>query len=228
IFRGGHYNSRKRVSLWVRAIRVGHPWAGSKKNPAISVLPPINAEASAVSPLVFDLYRKAMFSGRFLNFNSHHPLYHKRGVIYSLVDKIIRLCHPRFQQNNLIKAINIFLNNSYPLDLIFSSIQKRIKFHTNKSGTVEKKIREKFFTIPYVSSKKFAPIANRCHYKLAFSIPNSLNNFIKKGKDQLDPLCNQNVVYKISCDDCSEASYVGQTKRKLNRLTFLTKKFMIE
>ncbi|KYQ59927.1 hypothetical protein ALC60_01023 [Trachymyrmex zeteki] len=165
--------------------------------------------------LVFDLYHKA-FSGRFLNFNSHHPLYHKRGVIYSLVDKIIRLCHPRFQQNNLIKAINIFLNNGYPLDFIFSSIQKRIKFHINKSGTVEKKIKEKFFTIPYVSSvsERFAPIANRCHCKLAFSIPNSLNKFIKKGKDQLDPLCNQNVVYKISCDDC-EASYVGQTKRQL-------------
>ncbi|KYN32506.1 hypothetical protein ALC56_13364 [Trachymyrmex septentrionalis] len=45
MFRGGHYNSRKRVSLWVRAIRIGHPWAGFKKNPAISVLPSINAEA---------------------------------------------------------------------------------------------------------------------------------------------------------------------------------------
>ncbi|KYM95868.1 hypothetical protein ALC62_13478 [Cyphomyrmex costatus] len=55
MFRGGHYNSRKRVSLWVRAIRVGHPWAGSKKNPAISVLPPINAEASAVRVVVEDL-----------------------------------------------------------------------------------------------------------------------------------------------------------------------------
>ncbi|KYQ51737.1 hypothetical protein ALC60_09152 [Trachymyrmex zeteki] len=53
-----------------------------------------------------------------------------------------------------------------------------------------------------------------CHCKLAFSIPNSLNKFIKKGKYQLDPLFNQNVVYKISCDDC-EASYVGQTKRQL-------------
>ncbi|EGI61926.1 hypothetical protein G5I_09829 [Acromyrmex echinatior] len=49
MFRGGHYNSRKRVSLWVRAIRIGHPWAGSKKNPAIFILPPINAEASAVN-----------------------------------------------------------------------------------------------------------------------------------------------------------------------------------
>lgn len=30
--------------------------------------------------LVFDLYRKATFSGRFLNFNSHHPLCHKKDV----------------------------------------------------------------------------------------------------------------------------------------------------
>ncbi|KYN15655.1 hypothetical protein ALC57_12158 [Trachymyrmex cornetzi] len=51
MFRGGHYNSRKRVSLWVRAIRIGHPWAGTKKNSTISVLPPINAEASAVSQI---------------------------------------------------------------------------------------------------------------------------------------------------------------------------------
>ena len=52
------------------------------------------------------------------------------------------------------------------------------------------------------------------HCKLVFSIPNTLKSFIKRGKE-LDFLSNQNVVYKISCDDC-EASYVGQTKRKLS------------
>ncbi|KYN08181.1 hypothetical protein ALC62_00836 [Cyphomyrmex costatus] len=52
------------------------------------------------------------------------------------------------------------------------------------------------------------------HCKLAYSIPNTLKGFIRRGKDKLDLLSNQNVVYKISCDDC-EASYVGQTKKKL-------------
>ncbi|KYQ50747.1 hypothetical protein ALC60_10143 [Trachymyrmex zeteki] len=63
--------------------------------------------------LVFDVHRKATFSGKFLNFNSHHPL-HKRRIIYGSVDKIIRLCYPRFQQNNFINANNIFLSNDYP------------------------------------------------------------------------------------------------------------------
>jgi len=50
--------------------------------------------------------------------------------------------------------------------------------------------------------------------KLTYSIPNWLKNFIEKRKNGLDPLCNPNVVYKISCDNC-DASYVGQTKRQL-------------
>ncbi|KYQ46473.1 hypothetical protein ALC60_14570, partial [Trachymyrmex zeteki] len=107
--------------------------------------------------------------------------------------------------------------NGYPLEFVFSSIKKRIKFHIDSNnGTVDKKVKEKIFTIPYVNSvpEKFTPIANRFHCKLIFSISNSLWNFIRKGKDQLDPLCNQNVVYKISCDDC-DVSYVGQIKRQL-------------
>ena len=49
------------------------------------------------------------------------------------------------------------------------------------------------------------------HCKLAFFIINTLKSFIKRGKDKLELLSNQNMVYKISCDDC-EASYVGQIK----------------
>ncbi|KAG5320376.1 TDX peroxidase, partial [Pseudoatta argentina] len=36
------------------------------------------------------------------------------------------------------------------------------------------------------------------HCKLVFSIPNTLKSLIKKGKDKLDFLSNQNVIYKLS------------------------------
>jgi len=64
--------------------------------------------------LVFDGYRKATFSGRFFNFNSicpYHSICHKKGIIYEFINKIVRLCHPWFEKNNLINIINIFLNN---------------------------------------------------------------------------------------------------------------------
>jgi len=34
-------------------------------------------------------FRKPTFSGRFLNFYSQHPFSHNRGIIYSLIDKVI-------------------------------------------------------------------------------------------------------------------------------------------
>ncbi|KYN38651.1 hypothetical protein ALC56_06977, partial [Trachymyrmex septentrionalis] len=38
--------------------------------------------------IIFDTYHKAIFSDKFLNFFSNHPLCHKRGIIISFLDKI--------------------------------------------------------------------------------------------------------------------------------------------
>ncbi|KYN09501.1 hypothetical protein ALC57_18369 [Trachymyrmex cornetzi] len=57
--------------------------------------------------IIFDIYRKKTFSGRFLNFYSNYPLCHKKGTIISFIDKIILLSHPWFQQKNLIEVIHI-------------------------------------------------------------------------------------------------------------------------
>jgi len=85
--------------------------------------------------------------------------------------------------------------------------------------TVNKKVKEKIFTIFYLNvnsiSEKFSPIVDMFspivdmfNCKLAYSIPHSLKNFIKKRK-RLVGLCNQNIVYKIPCDNC-DVIYVEQ------------------
>ncbi|KYN43562.1 hypothetical protein ALC56_01823 [Trachymyrmex septentrionalis] len=70
--------------------------------------------------------------------------------------------------------------------------------------------QKSFFTIPYVNtiSERFTPIVNMFNCKLAFTIPNVLKKFIKRGKDRTS------VVYRISCENC-DVSYIGQTKRQL-------------
>jgi len=85
--------------------------------------------------IIFDTYHKTTFSGRFLNFHSNHSLCHKRGIIINFVDKIFLLSHPRFQHNNLVETIYIFLNNGYPLPFIFSIIENRLKFHIHNKHT---------------------------------------------------------------------------------------------
>jgi len=71
--------------------------------------------------------------------------------------------------------------------------------------------------IPFIKkvTDKFKNISNRLKSKLAFFGLNKLGRIIKAQKDTLPIKCYKNVVYKLSCKNC-DATYVGQTKRKLN------------
>jgi len=171
--------------------------------------------------LTFDWFRKPSFSGRFLNFHSHHPFPHKRSTIYSLIDRVIQLSHPDFHKNNFDHIIRILLDNGYPLELIFTSIRRRLYTRSYTNVSRDRKEVEKpthlYFTIPYVSSvaNKFIQFFKNITFcKLAFSCSNKLNRFIKVHKDALPISSLSNVVYQINCMDC-DATYVGQTKRTL-------------
>jgi len=121
--------------------------------------------------IIFDIYHKTFRESSWI---SNHPLYHKRGIIINFVDKIFLLSHPRFQYNNLVEAIYIFLNNGYPLPFIFSTIENRLKFHIHTINILHTiyKSKKNFlqFYFPYVKSifESFSPISNMFHCKLAF------------------------------------------------------------
>ena len=59
--------------------------------------------------IIKNWYRKPTFSGRFLNYNSQHPHKNKIAIIYSLVDRAIKLSHTSFHnvKLNLIKQFLI-------------------------------------------------------------------------------------------------------------------------
>jgi len=74
-----------------------------------------------------DWFHKKTFSGRFLSFYSSHPLCHKIGTIYSLIDRAFLLSDPIFHQKNIELIIKLLLDNGYPLSLIFEKINNRLK-----------------------------------------------------------------------------------------------------
>lgn len=175
--------------------------------------------------IITNWYRKPTASGRYLNFYSCHPLKQKIGTIIGLIDRVLRLSHPEFHQENFEFVIETLINNGYPLDLIFATIKQRLKkIITSKhpevnenNPTITMGRNNNFFIIPYIpniSEKFYGLFKKNSDIRLAHKSFNKLNIFIKAQKDLVPPQSQSNVVYKINCADC-DASYVGQTSRLL-------------
>ena len=64
---------------------------------------------------------------RYLNFYFHYSLCHKKGVVMRAMDRVILLSHLMFHEKNLIDTVHTFLDDSYSLHFIFSTILNKLK-----------------------------------------------------------------------------------------------------
>ncbi|XP_011687386.1 PREDICTED: uncharacterized protein LOC105449705 [Wasmannia auropunctata] len=69
---------------------------------------------------------------------------------------------------------------------------------------------------PYIknASEIVASATNKKEFLVGFGCLNKLYKLIKRHKDKISTDSGNNAVYRINCNDC-DATYVGQTKRKL-------------
>ena len=74
----------------------------------------------------FDWFIKLTASGRFIDFASYHPLFHKIASIICLIDKAFHIFDKEFLDIRLNKVHNLFLENNYPLNFINKHIHKRL------------------------------------------------------------------------------------------------------
>jgi len=171
--------------------------------------------------IVTDWFHKTTFSGRYLSFFSNHPISHKIGTIYGLVDHAIKLSHPSFYEKILNLCIKILLDNGYPLDLIFDKINLRLKkLFVHKTNNAIDSIdanfnnERKILVLPYVQplTEIISSNIDKSKASIGFRCLNKLNRFIRVHKDIDHTSLKNNVIYKIGCNNC-DATYVGQTKR---------------
>lgn len=172
--------------------------------------------------LITNWYRKSTFSGRYINYYSGHPHKYKISTIISLIDRSIILSDNRFHSENISIVKEILANNSYPISLVDSIINKRINLlRCRPIDYVSSRRNNSFDTsnavvFPFVKrlSNDIQRILNDSGLKILHTVNNRLDKVIKKGKDVLPTYKRTNIVYKIACTNC-DACYIGQTKRHL-------------
>ena len=107
------------------------------------------------------------------------------------------------------------LSISYLPQFIINSFFIRKYKNSHISYFPKKEISaDKYFTILYIKSVPEAVGLFKMNSKLAYSIPNTLNKYIKRGKDQLDILLYQRVMYEIFCENCDASGSIMWIKRR--------------
>jgi len=184
--------------------------------------------------LEFDWFHKSTFSGRCLNYNSQHALAQKKGMMTGMVDRAFFLSHPKYHQKNFNLIVEILRLNDYPLKFIFDTINTRLKYlisehthtHTHTRARTPNPIARLLINqiggslsllLVLVFSFTNSRITKDLEASFSYYSINKLGNIIRPHKDRLPMQHHKNVVYKIFCKNC-DASYVGQTGRKLTRI----------
>ncbi|KYN18358.1 hypothetical protein ALC57_09333 [Trachymyrmex cornetzi] len=107
----------------------------------------------------FNWYHKPTYLGRYLKFLLIHPLSQKRGIIIYKTDRAFLLSDPKYHQQNFERIVSTLLKNDYPIDLIFNTINARlkilIKVRYNRKNQVRKSRGTVLLGLYYLIFQKF-------------------------------------------------------------------------
>ena len=166
------------------------------------------------------VYRKKTHTDQYLNYQSHHPLHQKLGVIRSLLDRKDHIVKEELEKEEEVRHITKALKqNKYPkwaIDLAkqkHSETKDKVKQKKGKESTNTPK---QLIVLPYISktSEHLAKIYKEFGITTAMKPATTLRSMLVHPKDKISKENTSGVVYEIPCKNCNR-SYIGETGRNL-------------
>nr|VZI36864.1 unnamed protein product [Spirometra erinaceieuropaei] len=156
------------------------------------------------------VFRKATNTMQVLNFNSNHPISHKRSCVRTLYRRVeTHFSEPEDKIAELQYLRRVFKANGYPHNFVDRCIRKRDE-RPNRMDT------KSWRALPYV--KNVSEAVGRLLAPLGVGVAHrpeaTIRRLIMKPKDPLPRLETSGVVYRIWCS-CGQSNYVGETGRQL-------------
>lgn len=166
------------------------------------------------------VYRKKTHTDQYLNFNSHHPLHQKLGVVRTLLersDTIVTTQEDREKEENHVKqALKMCGYPSWTIkktrDSMLNKQQGKVQVNRKEEGNKNRGM----VVIPYVQglTESVSRIMKTHGVTTAIRPHKTIRNELVKPKDQRLLGETAECVYKIPCANC-EKVYVGETGRRL-------------
>ncbi|BHF78632.1 hypothetical protein SprV_0602174500 [Sparganum proliferum] len=156
------------------------------------------------------VFRKATDTMQVLNFNSNHPISHKRSCVRTLYRRVETHCsEPEDKIAELQYLRRVFKANGYPRNFVNRCIRKRDE-RPNRTDT------KVWRALPYV--KNVSEAVGRLLAPLGVGVAHrpeaTIRRQLMKPKDPLPRQETSGVVYRIWCS-CGQSNYVGETGRQL-------------
>ncbi|BHF62443.1 hypothetical protein SprV_0200542500 [Sparganum proliferum] len=145
-----------------------------------------------------------------LNFNSNHPISHKRSCVRTLYRRVETHCsEPEDKITELQYLRRVFKANGYPRNFVNRCIRERNE-RPNRTDT------KVWRALPYV--KNVSEAVGRLLAPLGVGVAHrpeaTIRRQLMKPKDPLPRQETSGVVYRIWCG-CGQSNYVGETGRQL-------------
>ena len=104
------------------------------------------------------VYQKKTHTNRYMQYNSHHPVEIKSGIIQGLVYRAMNVCSDRSGRNKEIKRIkDVMQSNGYPRKFTEKAIRRQMKRRTipKEKEIDDKKLQTARIPSSTVSARKF-------------------------------------------------------------------------
>ena len=201
-------------------------------------LPFLDTEIKKIkNQLQTSVYRKPTDTNLIIQYTSTCPKSWKLGLINFYLNRALNISSNILTfEEELFKIKNLLLKNQYPKQLIENKINKFLEDHKVNSNTFKQnqttKNRTKsnqenensfYFTTVYLGnpSLKFQKHVKSVFHKYKVEIKpaytsRKVSNYFNN-KSNCSEAFNANVIYKYTCSEDQNISYVGETSRQLFR-----------
>ncbi|XP_072039088.1 uncharacterized protein [Amphiura filiformis] len=164
------------------------------------------------------VYRKPTHTDQYLNYQSHHPLHQKLGVVRTLYNRKDTIVTEEQDKEEEEKKIQEALQTcGYPkwsFEKVKDQMQS-VKPKKSAKKTDDSTRSRGMVVLPYVKgvTERVSRVMKKYNVSTAMKPHNTLRRELVHPKDKRDPNNLTQAVYKIPCLNC-DLSYIGETGRK--------------